>query len=393
MHGVDVAPEVRELSRRLLPEVEALGRRMALRIREEVPFYGEAAVVPYDALDEACIANTRYVLSDLAGEPVPQTGLLLGGAGLAAEAVPYAVMLQGFRVGGRFVWELMVERAEPEIRDVLLLAAADIWAVSDRVATEVTVAYRDALTARIRRSEETRSVLVAALLEGEAGAVAEAHSSATLIDLVDGQGFVVVSAEAPDADNDPLPAVERTLQRANLSSAWRREHHRQEGIVALRRGLDLRQLVERLEPLAAGRVGVSRRLDRLDDAPDGRRQARVASASATPGSATVHVFGDDPLAVLVASNPDQATELVQAVLGEVLELADDDRAVVLETARAWLAANGSTSAAARALIVHRNTVRYRIRRLEELTGRDLSRPVDGASLYVALECARILGVG
>jgi hypothetical protein len=37
-------------------------------------------------------------------------------------------------------------------------------------------------------------------------------------------------------------------------------------------------------------------------------------------------------------------------------------------------------------------VRYRLRRLEELTNRSLADPLDLAELHVALECARMLGV-
>ena len=51
-------------------------------------------------------------------------------------------MLQAFRIGGRFIWEVLVERADPDVRDVLLLAAADVWAVSDDLAAFVTEAYR-----------------------------------------------------------------------------------------------------------------------------------------------------------------------------------------------------------------------------------------------------------
>ena len=47
-------------------------------------------------------------------------------------------MLQAVRVGARFIWEVLVERADPEAHDVLLLAAADIWAVSDELASQVT---------------------------------------------------------------------------------------------------------------------------------------------------------------------------------------------------------------------------------------------------------------
>lgn len=53
----------------------------------------------------------------------------------------------------------------------------------------------------------------------------------------------------------------------------------------------------------------------------------------------------------------------------------DDRrqADLIGTLRSWLAAGCSTSATAEALVVHVNTVAYRLSRIEELTGRDLRR--------------------
>jgi DNA-binding PucR family transcriptional regulator len=62
---------------------------------------------------------------------------------------------------------------------------------------------------------------------------------------------------------------------------------------------------------------------------------------------------------------------------------------MLGTLRAWFAAQGATSAAAAELHVHRNTVRYRLRRLEDLTGRSLSQPTGIAELHLALEATRI----
>ena len=46
--------------------------------------------------------------------------------------------------------------------------------------------------------------------------------------------------------------------------------------------------------------------------------------------------------------------------------------------------------AAGKLHVHRNTVRYRLKRIEELTGRTLTQPTGLAELHLALEAARIL---
>jgi DNA-binding PucR family transcriptional regulator len=81
--------------------------------------------------------------------------------------------------------------------------------------------------------------------------------------------------------------------------------------------------------------------------------------------------------------------VVQAILGPVLALPAPERDVLLDTLRMWFAEQGATSVAAGKLHVHRNTVRYRLRRLEELTGRSLSQPTGSAELHLALEAVRI----
>jgi DNA-binding PucR family transcriptional regulator len=152
-------------------------------------------------------------------------------------------------------------------------------------------------------------------------------------------------------------------------------------------------MVEDLHALARGRVGVSSTFTRVDGAHHARREARLAAASATPGTREVVRFEDRSLAVLLAGTPEGSGALAHGMLGRVLDLPPEDRQLLLETARTWLAVAGSTSAAADLLHIHRNTVRYRLQRLEELTARDLGQPIDAAELHVALECARILGMG
>ncbi|GAA3677979.1 helix-turn-helix domain-containing protein [Nocardioides ginsengisoli] len=390
----DVEPEVRDLSRRLLPEVAELGVAMAERIRDEIPAYADGELVGFDDVVASCTANVDYILRVLAGDPdASLDSPRATGMARAEQGMPYAAVLAAFRLGGRFIWEVLVARAEPEVRDVLLRAAADVWAVSDDLAAYVTESYRGALADKARRDGQMRSVLVSTLLDGDDNGTSQLWETAGILDLGRTGPFVVVSAECPTPGEEGLPDVERVLRRTNAASAWRLDHDHQEGVVALRVGFGADHLLAVLGPLARARVGVSTVLPRLEDAQEGRRQARVACASATPGSRDVLRFGEHPLAVLLASSTDQARMLVDAVLAPVLALPADDRAVMIDTARAWLAAGGSTSAAAQQLHVHRNTVRYRVRRMEEVTGRDLARPVDAAELYVALECARILGLG
>ena len=58
----------------------------------------------------------------------------------------------------------------------------------------------------------------------------------------------------------------------------------------------------------------------------------------------------------------------ERLLGPLLAYDDQHRAELLPTLREFLACSGSWNACAAKMYVHVNTVRYRIRRIEELTG-------------------------
>ncbi|MEU5882075.1 PucR family transcriptional regulator ligand-binding domain-containing protein [Spirillospora sp. NPDC047279] len=72
------------------------------------------------------------------------------------------------------------------------------------------------------------------------------------------------------------------------------------------------------------------------------------------------------------------------VLGAVIAYDRDVRSDLLGTLTEFLACSGSWTTCARRLNVHVNTLRYRIRRIEELTGRDLSTLDDRVDLLLAL---------
>jgi purine catabolism regulator len=57
---------------------------------------------------------------------------------------------------------------------------------------------------------------------------------------------------------------------------------------------------------------------------------------------------------------------------------------LLRSLEAFIEQNGQWERAARQLFCHRHTLRYRIRRVEELTGRDLSRARDRIEFWLAL---------
>ena len=75
------------------------------------------------------------------------------------------------------------------------------------------------------------------------------------------------------------------------------------------------------------------------------------------------------------------------LLGPLAAYDERHNAALLSTLRSFLDCDGSWSACASLMYVHVNTVRYRIGRIEALTGRDLSALADRVDFFLALQAA------
>ena len=67
------------------------------------------------------------------------------------------------------------------------------------------------------------------------------------------------------------------------------------------------------------------------------------------------------------------------------------RGTLLETLSAWFEHGSSIEATARALFVHPNTVRYRLRQISDATGWSPTRPREAFALQLALILGRQSG--
>jgi len=89
--------------------------------------------------------------------------------------------------------------------------------------------------------------------------------------------------------------------------------------------------------------------------------------------------------LLLAMVPGEARRAFRAALLDPLLAYDRDHGTELvATLEAFLACSGSWSKAAEAMFIHVNSLRYRIRRIEELTGRDPRSLAGQAALLLAL---------
>ncbi|MCP3801536.1 PucR family transcriptional regulator ligand-binding domain-containing protein [Allokutzneria sp. A3M-2-11 16] len=124
----------------------------------------------------------------------------------------------------------------------------------------------------------------------------------------------------------------------------------------------------------------------LRGAVEEARQARRL-AEHRPGRAKVATAAE--LAshlLLLATVPDELRKSFRAkLLGPLLAYDAAHKGELVQTLRVFLDCAGSPTRSAAQLHVHVNTLRYRLSRIEELTGRDLGSFPDRVDLYLALE--------
>ncbi len=95
--------------------------------------------------------------------------------------------------------------------------------------------------------------------------------------------------------------------------------------------------------------------------------------------------------LLLALQDDEALRLYSDGLLEPIQRGEGEYGgELLRSLEAFIENNGNWERAARQLYCHRHTLRYRIRKIEELTGRDLSRATDRIELWLALRARELV---
>ena len=127
-------------------------------------------------------------------------------------------------------------------------------------------------------------------------------------------------------------------------------------------------------------------------APSTRRAARSRRASSAPerqngpgrrGVATFRDLGSFQL-LLSLQDSDALRLFCESLLGPIESGEGHYGGELMRSLEAFIECNGQWEAAARRLYCHRHTLRYRIRKIEELTGRDLTSARDRIEFWLAL---------
>jgi hypothetical protein len=271
--------------------------------------------------------------------------------------------------------------AEPGDEDALHLAVLQF---SREVAFATAHIYASFAENRGAWDARLEALVVDALVRGERSE--ELSGRAAALGWATNTPVIVLVGATPHGVDDPHAAVRRAAR--SLRSEVLVGVHAEQLVVVLGRHEDLERVAEKVGdefgdgPVVTGPVvdGLGRAGESAAAALAGLRAARAWPEAPRPVAADAllaeRALDGDPLAR--AALDDRVTAPLRAAGGEVLE-----------TVRAVLNSGGNLEASARAIFVHPNTVRYRLKRAAEITGLSATDPRGSWTLQVALALAEL----
>ncbi|MCU1681347.1 MAG: LigA protein [Amycolatopsis sp.] len=393
------------LAASVLLRVPALTDVMVRTIQEQNPGYRRVKVVSRDDLWKSCHDNVTRVLeliSGTAGQEVPETAreryydaARATGQRRAEQRMPLDDVLRSFRLGGRLVWEALIDQAREDDTvdtDGLLDVATRVWEVVDAISAQVAFAYHAAERQLVRADERRRAMLWEGLLQGRAKDLAFAHEAARIVGVpVDGP-YVVVAIDLRAEDEGIADHLGERLTADGVQSAWQVRANTLVGLLALAEptlGTTLHTLRDSLDTTA----GVSLVVDGLAGIDVAYRQALLARRTVVPGRIEVVALEARLPEALLLGSPELAERLVLLWLGPLLRVPVAERRLLLDTLEAWVATAGSTTRTAELVHCHRNTVINRLHRIHEVTGHDFANVAPHLELSLALRASWLLAPG
>lgn len=291
-----------------------------------------------------------------------------------------------------------IEMIENTIGD--LLPAEDVPAVREsmlRYAREVAFAaatvYAQAAEMRGAWDARLEALVVDSVIRGEADESVRSRASAlgwTGTGTAGASEVAVVVGRAPDGESgnaNVADAVRAAAREAGADALCAMQGDRL--VVVLGGTSKPVDIVQKLTTwFGPGPIVVGPVVKDLMSAVTSARSA-VAGLRAAPGwpEAPRPVQADELLPERSLSGDGHARRQLATDVYGPLTLGDG---VLRDTVSAYLDSGGSIEATARAMFIHANTVRYRLKRVGEITGYSPTNPRDAFTLRVALTLGRLL---
>ena len=351
-------------------------------------------VPPSDAGSQASRNSLLSVLASMVELSAfdPQSAVEKG-IDRARQGLAVSAIIESDRFAFRRLWRLVVDEAarHPSVDVATVLhMTANLHVVEEMFATAMFTGYRDESRRQMIEEMSQGTLMMDTLLYGHAHDTWKLWEIANYLRLPTEGPFAVIAAELPCVGYQALPDIESKLRSLDVFSAWRLLPDLQVGIAHVASEHHRDNIIGLLSRLATHRIGVSACFDDLRDTPVALHFAKVSLRGQLQNDTKVAVFDGSMLATAAVSAPSVMVKPAAVALDGFSDLAHEDRKILFHTFQAWLDNDASVSATAEVLFCHPNTVRKRLRRIEQRTGRCLSRPKDLIELSLAFEVQRRL---
>ncbi|HEY3182663.1 MAG TPA: helix-turn-helix domain-containing protein [Gaiellaceae bacterium] len=390
----------------LLAQIDELTESGVVAIRAEIPAYAAQRDERFlaDLANQIRLVYSTSLSAMLEGRQVtPDDIAFVRGAAMRRAELGVALedYLAAFRVGQLVLWDAMVASAAdtPEGREAALTLAAPLIRLINFASTHAGQGYVEYRQLAVAEADRERRDLLELLLAGELpprgplAALTKAHGIGA------DSSTLVVTAVAVGARSSPeaTQAASIAVARAGLSESTL-VVVRQGEIVAvpvLGAGGDPAELCTRVDavqqrlsavgtPLA---VGISTVAAGVGELPRAYLEARAAR-ECLAGEGLVAIPRLTPFEYLVLRADETARRVVDPRLTAFLDEDLSRGGVLSATVQAFAQSDLNLRAAAERLHVHPNTAQYRLRRIEDRTGRNPRRISDLIDLLVAIELRR-----
>jgi hypothetical protein len=311
--------------------------------------------------------------------------------------VPLDAMVRAYYIGHGAFFEQWMGALRAQIRDPALLAnviergATWTFRYLQTLTRDLIQRYAEERDRWVRNAASVRAETVRSLIAGED--VDPAKASQRLRYQLDQEHLaVVVWVDEVDQDDGPLDALERHATELATSLASSRALLVPIGGQLIAGWIPSPRRVPRaavtIKPptraaLGEPGAGVDGFCRSHRQAISARRVARLIGARA----GTVTRYADIAVTALASVDEQAAREFVHAELGQ-LARHDDDTLRLAATLRAYLEEHASPRRTARRLGVHENTIKNRVRAIEEIRNRPANERV--AETLLALRLARLV---
>jgi hypothetical protein len=314
----------------------------------------------------------------------------------AREMVPLSALVQSYLIAQRVISAAIVREADTDAasRDAALALTAMTFDYNIAVTAAMAEAYLEVVQGDLAELDSARRGLIDALLTGDPERRSALARRAIGLGFDAGRDVVaVVAVVVLHDEQDPTGPTPRWAARAIARCSGRPERaafvvSRERDLIAVLDAggghppqLVLERAAAAIEQAhaAALRAGVGTPFSGLDAFPASYREAHRALRHTS--AARPLVFGPHDVTLF-----DELTSSVREDAGTLIPeatrrlLADG---ATRDTVEAFFASDLQVSAAAKALALHPNSLRYRLGRIAELTGRDPRRLADLLELITA----------